>query len=132
MKKPPSWRLFCVGGLRRAEPWYRMGSNLTRSIEMNKGLEALEGPFGCVLGPFVGYMADELHANAAKGGRENWQSMSIMTALEEVNWHTAKLNAAVQLGDPELIKEHAADVANMAMMLLDVCGLIGGIQNDAG
>lgn len=123
---------FLRRGLHRAVGWYRMGSNLTRSVAMDKGLEALEGPFGCVLGPFVGFMADELHANAAKGGRENWQTMSIMTALDEVNWHTTKLNAAVQLGDPDLIKEHAADVANMAMMLLDVCGLIGSTQNDAG
>ena len=48
--------------------------------------------------------------------------MSPEVALLEIYWHTAKLSAAVKNDDAALIREHSADVANMAMMLLDVCG----------
>lgn len=82
----------------------------------------LDGKYGEVLVPFLALMETELHANARKGDRPGWLSMSPSTALLEIYWHTAKLSAAVKNGDAAAIREHSADVANMAMMLLDVCG----------
>ena len=84
--------------------------------------EPLCGKYGNVLAPFVALMDAELHANAAKGDRPGWLGMSRDVALLEIYWHTAKLSAAVKNNDAALIREHSADVANMAMMLLDVCG----------
>lgn len=81
----------------------------------------LTGKYGEVLGPFMALMEAELHANAAKGDRPGWLAMTPSTALLEIYWHTAKLSAAVKNNDAALIREHSADVANMAMMLLDVC-----------
>jgi hypothetical protein len=72
--------------------------------------------------PFLALMRKELHANADKGDRPGWLKMSADQALLEIYWHTAKLSAAVKNGDGPAIIEHSADVANMAMMLLDVCG----------
>lgn len=83
---------------------------------------AMSGKYADVLGPFLRMMEAELHANASKGDRPGWLSMSPSTALLEIYWHTAKLSAAVKNNDAALIREHSADVANMAMMLLDVCG----------
>lgn len=82
----------------------------------------LGGKYGDVLAPFVALMEAELHANSQKGDRPGWLSMSANTALLEIYWHTAKLSAAVKNNDGPAITEHSADVANMAMMLLDVCG----------
>ena len=82
----------------------------------------LTGKYGAVLAPFLSLMERELHANSAKGDRPGWLAMSSEVALLEIYWHTAKLSAAVKNNDAERIREHAADVANMAMMLLDVCG----------
>jgi hypothetical protein len=75
-----------------------------------------------VLLPFLSLMRKELHANSRKGDRPGWLGMDANTALLEVYWHTAKLSAAVKNNDGPAIMEHAADVANMAMMTLDVCG----------
>jgi hypothetical protein len=86
------------------------------------------GKYANVLVPFFALMEAELHANASKGDRPGWLAMSREVALLEIYWHTAKLSAAVKNNDATLIREHAADVANMSMMLLDVCG---GLQNAA-
>lgn len=83
---------------------------------------ALVEPYDDTLQPFLALMRKELHANSNKGDRPGWLSMSRNTALLEIYWHTAKLSAAVKNGQAAAISEHAADVANMAMMLLDVCG----------
>lgn len=82
----------------------------------------LQGKYGEVLAPFLALMEAELHANSRKGDRPGWLAMSSDVALLEIYWHTAKLSAAVKNRDAALIREHSADVANMAMMLLDVCG----------
>ena len=81
-----------------------------------------------VLIPFVALMRAELHANAAKGDRPGWLTMTPDRGLLEIYWHTAKLSVAVRDGKAEAIREHAADVANMAMMLLDVCGGLSASQ----
>lgn len=75
-----------------------------------------------VLLPFLSLMRKELHANSSKGDRPGWLRMDPNTALLEIYWHTAKLSVAVNKNDGPAIMEHSADVANMAMMLLDVCG----------
>jgi len=75
-----------------------------------------------VLVPFVAAMRKELHANSGKGDRPGWLAMDANTALLEVYWHAAKLSAAVKNNDGPAIQEHSADVANMAMMVLDICG----------
>jgi len=78
--------------------------------------------FDDVLLPFLSLMRKELHANTGKGDRPGWLAMDANTALLEVYWHAAKLSAAVKNNDGPAIMEHSADVANMAMMVLDVCG----------
>lgn len=74
--------------------------------------------------PFLQLMRAELHANAAKGDRPGWLTMDRSTALLEIYWHTAKLSAACKNDDFAAIAEHSADVANMAMMLADVCRVL--------
>lgn len=89
-------------------------------LEPNVG--PLNGKYGGVLAPFLELMETELHANAGKGDRPGWLTMSPAVGMLEIYYHAAKLQRAVKDGDMPHIREHAADVANMAMMLLDVCG----------
>lgn len=84
-------------------------------------LAALSGKYGDVLAPFLLMMERELHANAGKGDRPGWTSMSKETAALEIYHHAAKLAKAMRDTNVAAIVEHAADVANMAMMALDVC-----------
>lgn len=81
-----------------------------------------------VLVPFVHLMRRELHANSRKGDRPGWLAMDANTLLLEVYWHAAKLSAAVKNNDGPAIMEHSADVANMAMMVLDVCGGLAWVE----
>jgi len=81
-----------------------------------------------VLVPFVSLMRKELHANSRKGDRPGWLAMDANTALLEVYWHVAKLSAAVKNNDGPAIMEHSADVANMAMMVLDICGGLAWVE----
>ncbi|RFF51690.1 hypothetical protein D0A35_05390 [Xanthomonas campestris] len=84
----------------------------------------LSGKYGAVLRPFVAMMERELHANAGKGDRPGWLSMDSSTALLEIYHHMGKLQRATKNADEPGIVEYAADVANMAMMLVDVFGLL--------
>lgn len=77
-----------------------------------------------VLQPFVALMEKELHANAGKGDRPGWLSMSSDTCLLEIIYHFGKLQKSVKNGDGDGIREYAADVANMSMMLVDICGVL--------
>jgi hypothetical protein len=83
-----------------------------------------------VLLPFLSLMRKELHANSRKGDRHGWLAMDANTALLEVYWHTAKLSAAVKNNDGPAIMEHSADVANMALMVLDICGGLAFVEPD--
>jgi len=83
---------------------------------------AIDQKYDDVLLPFARLMAKELHANAGKGDRPGWLQMSAATAMLEIYHHAAKLQKAVKDGAGDAIGEYAADVANLAMMLLDVCG----------
>jgi hypothetical protein len=105
---------------------FKLGLSLAREQVLIKRLEALEAPkrYDAVLVPFVELMRAELCANSHKGAREGWLGMSNGSALEEVSRHKDKLWYAVACGNAVAIKEHAADVANCAMMVLDVCGLL--------
>lgn len=91
--------------------------------------DPLSGKYGNVLRPFVCLMERELHANAGKGDRPGWLAMDRKTALLEIFYHLAKLQKAVKDDCRSDIREHAADVANMSMMLVDVCGaLLGQVE----
>lgn len=76
--------------------------------------------------PFLALMRKELHANSGKGDRPGWLAMTRQTAMLEIWHHCAKLQKAALNDESDLIREHAADVANMAMMLADVCKVLHG------
>lgn len=82
----------------------------------------LTGKYGDVLRPFVLAMEKELHANAGKGDRPGWLKMRPEIALLEIYYHLSKLQKAVKDDNGPGIMEYSADVANMSMMLLDICG----------
>lgn len=91
---------------------------------------ALSGKYSDVLVPFVAMMDAELHANAGKGDRPGWLAMDRKTALLEIYYHVAKLQKAARDDEPARIREYAADVANMAMMLADVCGVLPAAERE--
>lgn len=84
----------------------------------------LAGKYADVLAPFVAMMERELHANAGKGDRPGWLRMTPAVGMLEIYYHAAKLQKAVKDGNVDGIREYAADVANMSMMLVDVCGAL--------
>ena len=87
-------------------------------------LSPLQGDYAEVLKPFLALMEKELHANAEKGGRKEWRSLSPAFVMLEIYYHAAKLQQAVKDDDLSGVKEYSADVANMAMMMADVCGAL--------
>lgn len=94
------------------------------------GVPAARDKFDDVLLPFLALMRKELHANTGKGDRPGWLKMDANTALLEIVEHVAKLYKAVHNNDGPRILEHAADIANAAMMTLDVCGGLGAIEGN--
>ncbi len=90
------------------------------------------GKYDDVLLPFLKLMEHELHANAGKGDRPGWLQMDRKTALLEIYYHLGKLQKATRDNDPAGIVEYAADVANMAMMLVDVCRLLAAAPGKEG
>lgn len=84
-----------------------------------------------VLAPFLSLMRKELHANAGKGDRPGWLAMRPDEALLEVYYHLAKLQKAVKHNDGLAIMQYSADVANMAMMVLDICVGLAWVEADA-
>lgn len=82
---------------------------------------------------FVALMAREIDANAHKGDRGSRLPVVSRVWFEEIDKHVAKLRAAHdhllhQREMPELARErcreHAADVANLALFLIDSLGLL--------
>lgn len=77
---------------------------------------------------FANLMEAKLRANDHKGGWRNDRAADLHSRLLEeaeelfdaLNWRSAFLGAA----DPERIGSEAADVANFAMMIADVCGAL--------
>jgi hypothetical protein len=85
-----------------------------------------------VLAPFLTLMRRELHANCGKGDRPGWLAMSPNEALLEVYYHLlSKLQKAVKHNDGPAIQEFSADVANMSMMVLDICGGLAWVDDAA-
>lgn len=104
---------------------------LTEAKQQGLGEAVLSGKYGDVLRPFVIAMDKELHANAGKGDRPGWLRMTPETALLEIYYHLSKLQKAVRDDNGPGIQEYAADVANMSMMLLDICGGLALIEYTA-
>lgn len=77
-----------------------------------------------VLLPFLAMMRAELHANSGKGDRPSWLQMDVKTALLEIFYHMGKLQKAAKKGDINGVREYTADVANTAMMLADIHGVL--------
>jgi hypothetical protein len=69
-------------------------------------------------------MKEELDANFGKGDRDAWLQMSTDEALNEIRYHLEKLETAVEMGEKDQVIENAVDVANCAMIFLDVQGWI--------
>jgi hypothetical protein len=80
--------------------------------------------YAVVLAPFIKSMELELNLNSGKGDRDGWLSMSSDTCLLEIIYHFGKLQKAVKDKDGIGILEYAADVANLSMMLADICGTL--------
>ena len=95
----------------------------THSLALYASNKAAE-KYDDVLLPFLALMRAELHANAHKGDRPGWLQMDRKTAVLEVFYHMGKLHQAAHRNEAAAIKEYAADVANMCMMLLDVCACL--------
>lgn len=108
---------------------FKLGLALARENELLRKIAAMEAArlpakYDDTLLPFLELMRKELHANSGKGDRDGWLKMSIKEAINEVSHHGHKLEMAVSARDYPQIAEHCADVANCAMMLADVCGLL--------
>ncbi|MBP6908540.1 MAG: hypothetical protein KBB75_01820 [Candidatus Pacebacteria bacterium] len=67
-------------------------------------------------------MIKQLSDNKRKGDRAGWLSCEPMQLVLEIYYHTGKLQEAVKNNKKELIREYTADVANIAMMVLDKSG----------
>jgi len=72
---------------------------------------------------FAEEMKRELEANVPEKGSA-WDDCPSGKMMDEVEYHVEKLRAALEEGDKEKIREHAADVGNNAMMLADLVGVI--------
>ncbi len=98
----------------------------------NSAQHSVPGKYDDVLLPFLKSMEHELHANTGKGDRPGWLQMDRKTALLEIYYHLGKLQKATKGNDTAGIVEYAADVANMSMMLVDVCGLLAAAPGKEG
>lgn len=67
---------------------------------------------------FAGLMRRELEANACKGDWTAWKP-SRYDALEELHRHVKKLDAALWNRETVRVLEHAADVANICMKIVE-------------
>lgn len=76
---------------------------------------------------FVSEMFAEMRANEYK---DTWKGLGVAWALEEVQYHVAKLHWAIRhvADDPkkylDQIREYSADTANLLMMLADEAGVL--------
>ncbi|ERV83049.1 hypothetical protein Q058_02142 [Pseudomonas aeruginosa BL04] len=104
--------------------WVHEGFRLNKALAVAQAQHSGPGKYDEVLLPFLKSMEHELHANAGKGDRPGWLQMDRKTALLEIYYHLGKLQKATKGNDTAGIVEYAADVANMSMMLVDVCGLL--------
>mgnify|MGYP000872190920 FL=1 len=87
---------------------------------------------------FAALMAREIDANAHKGSREARNNEPVSWWLEEIDRHVEKLRKAAETHDvthgpahksthaeaAARVREHAVDVANLALFLLDSLGML--------
>jgi hypothetical protein len=64
-------------------------------------------------------MVIQLEANQHKGDREVWVNMEVNFLINDIRYHTDKLERAVKANDLIHIKEYCADIANIAGMVMD-------------
>jgi hypothetical protein len=69
-------------------------------------------------------MVVQLEANQHKGDRKVWINMKVEDLMRELFYHASKLQGAIERNDKTGIKEYAADVANIAGMVMDKSGVI--------
>lgn len=120
------------------------GGSAVAVCEVCGGFERTNEPCLClhVLAAFAAVMETELRDNAGKHGRAAWRTADPDWMMFEIHDHAAKLHVAFRelrrrrngaeprtlpWGDrsPEsLVREFAADTANMALMLLDSLELL--------
>ncbi|HFN7138687.1 TPA: hypothetical protein ACHGQU_000228 [Pseudomonas aeruginosa] len=112
--------------------WVHEGFRLNKALAVAQAQHSGPGKYDEVLLPFLKSMEHELHANAGKGDRPGWLQMDRKTALLEIYYHLGKLQKATKGNDTAGIVEYAADVANMSMMLVDVCGLLAAAPGKEG
>lgn len=83
-----------------------------------------EQMYDLVLAEFTKYMKIELRANYLKGdrnGTDGWLEVKDKKFwISELFYHVGKLQSALMADDTERIKENCADIANIALMTLDV------------
>lgn len=77
-----------------------------------------------ILPEFAKYMRKELAANFEKGDRngpKGWLAVDDNKFwISELYYHVGKLQSAFMNNDTDRVKENCADIANLAMMVLDV------------
>lgn len=73
------------------------------------------------LGLFAEAMQRELDANEHKGG---WGDVDQRVLVNDVAYHVLKLMRALRTGPATRVLEHAADVANCAMIVADSAGVL--------
>ncbi|NAN50873.1 hypothetical protein EX349_06655 [Pseudomonas protegens] len=117
-----------VATCRAADPEHHRGVLVRIEAALSASAEQSAQKYNDTLLPFVALMRKELHANAGKGDRPGWLAMSSDTCLLEIIYHFGKLQASVKRGDSDGIAEYGADVANMCMMLLDICGVLAFVE----
>lgn len=66
-------------------------------------------------------MQRELYSNTSKGVWQHWKPDAAQ-AVSELMVHVGKLCVAVWLVDRSKVNEHAADVGNMAMKIVELFG----------
>jgi hypothetical protein len=76
-----------------------------------------------ILPIFMRFMRKELEANFGKGdrnGKDGWLAVKDKKFwISELYYHVGKLQSALKADDIYLIQEYTADIANLAMMVLD-------------
>lgn len=102
------------------EEWFKIHDRLVMNLEPVPSLFPSLKDLYPEVEPFVQTMYTELVANQHKGDQAGWRKMSIREAWGEISWHVGKLVNAIRTDDNILMREHAADIANGAMMFVDI------------
>ena len=96
------------------------------SFQSNKALEWRSGNLynNCMttikqdLAEFMLLMDREMENNSYKGGKSEYIAVNAKVLLADALYHAGKLAVAIKEESDSKVEEHAADVANLAMMAL--------------